>query len=92
MIVRIRLEIDDEQRRAIRARCGQPGLATRDEVTALVDMMLSADLEDACYELRTGRAAGLGIGIPPKVDPASLLSPTMHPLTDIRDICSKKDK
>ncbi len=52
MIVLVRVEVDDEQRRAINARMGRPGLATRYTISSLVDMMLQADLQDAVAELR----------------------------------------
>lgn len=33
-------------------RVGRPGLATREHVRSLVDMMLTADIEDAVSEMR----------------------------------------
>lgn len=52
MVVIVRLVVGDEQRRAIRARMGRPGLARRYEIASLVEMMLDHDIEDAVSELR----------------------------------------
>lgn len=55
MIVRVRIEVDDEARRALASRAGHKGLATRYHIASLVDMMVTAEIEDAVAELRTGR-------------------------------------
>lgn len=52
MVVIVRIELDDEQRRALNRRVGRPGLATREHVRSLALMALTADLEDAVHELR----------------------------------------
>ena len=55
MIVLVRFEIGDEARRALRARLGKPGLATRKEVQLLADTILACDVADACADLRAAR-------------------------------------
>lgn len=56
MKVVYRVEIGDEARRALRARQGRPGLATRYEICSLIDMMLDHDVSDALADLRATRA------------------------------------
>jgi hypothetical protein len=50
MKIRLTIEIDDRARRALRQRLGQPGLATRDEIRALVNALLDGDVADALSE------------------------------------------
>ena len=47
MIVCVRLEVTDEQRRAWRRACGRTGLATRAEIASLVEGMLANELDEA---------------------------------------------
>ena len=56
MIIRVRLGVSDEGRRAIRHRLGKRGLATRAEITRLVELVLDHDITDAVDELREARA------------------------------------
>lgn len=56
MIVVLRLDVDDEMRRAIRARCGEPGLATRAEVVSLALLTFTHDVQDAVADLRIARS------------------------------------
>ena len=56
MRIVVKVDVGNEARRALRARQGRPGLATRYEVTSLIDMMLSHDISDAVEELKAKRA------------------------------------
>lgn len=51
-VVVMRIELSREQRRAINARVGQPGLATRNEVRRRIAMMLEAEIEDGAEAMR----------------------------------------
>jgi hypothetical protein len=55
MVINIRLVVGDEARRALRARMGRPGLATRYEITSLVDMMLEHEIADAVGEWKASK-------------------------------------
>lgn len=52
------IEIDDEERRAIRAYYGQRGLATRADVRAFFIAMAEADLETIVHDFAEERQRG----------------------------------
>ena len=53
MVVLVRIEVTDEQRKAIRARMGKRGMATRYEVRSLVEFCFKQDADDALGEYRS---------------------------------------
>lgn len=57
MIVIVRIEVDDLTRRAIRRSKGEPGLATRAEVSSLVETCFQTP---ALIDARLRREAGRG--------------------------------
>lgn len=53
MVVIVRIEVTDEQRKAVRRRMGGSGKATRDEIRSLVEFCFTQDIEEAVDEYRT---------------------------------------
>ena len=47
MVVVVRIEVTDEERRALRRRMARMGLATRYEIASLVDMLIRHELDEA---------------------------------------------
>lgn len=52
MTVIVRLQVTKEQRRAIRKRKGERGLATRNEIRNLAEFCFTQDVDDAVAEYR----------------------------------------
>lgn len=52
MVVIVRIEVTDDQRRALRARMGRTGKATRDEVRSIVEFCFTQDVEDAVGDFK----------------------------------------
>lgn len=54
-MVTLRIEINDEARRALRRAKGEPGLATRYEVRSIVECAFEQALEAAMVDASKGR-------------------------------------
>jgi hypothetical protein len=52
MVVKLRIEVPDDYRKAIRHRLGDGGKATRKDVARHISMLIHADVVDACHEWR----------------------------------------
>lgn len=52
MVVVVRIEVTDEQRKALRARMGRVGKATRHEIRSLAETAFDLEVTDATEEYR----------------------------------------
>lgn len=65
MVVMIRIEVDDITRRALRRSSGQPGLATRAEVSSHVQTAFETSIVDIVHDEHQIRAARTSRSLPP---------------------------